>query len=386
MPSSQTDAADPIASVACPQLLTSLPESDEPIDTSDVPVEGRQLFETIYGAGDNTGRGMAYEQEMSMYTSHEDDKPQTMPVTRDEGDKEKAANLEDVGTREQAAHDKPRDRDTTRSTSTGNVSSVAPSQPCGGVDIAGCDVAQEVQFTTAYKMDDSYPHTRVDSDTSTQTDLSSQSQASSPATQISDKPFHRPTAHYPSTPFWDFTHIQQPPHYPSSLLRPGSKFIGSQQSDRQIYNVDVDILTVDTTQSSLTGYLRICGLTEDHPTLTTFFSGEIIGGPSHKYSFRTRTPSWGATDKTDLIHWARFPAWRSLSKEAKRDIDFSYPLDGGEWWQQENVYMRWKEHFLVPDHRVRSIAGASFEGFYYATFNQVEGKISGIYFHAKSER
>lgn len=48
--------------------------------------------------------------------------------------------------------------------------------------------------------------------------------------------------------------------------------------------------------------------------------------------------------------------------------------------------MRWKEHFLVPDHRVRSIAGASFEGFYYATFNQVEGKISGIYFHAKSER
>lgn len=48
--------------------------------------------------------------------------------------------------------------------------------------------------------------------------------------------------------------------------------------------------------------------------------------------------------------------------------------------------MRWKEYFLVPDHRVRTISGASFEGFYYICFNQVEGTVSGIYFHAKSEK
>ena len=48
--------------------------------------------------------------------------------------------------------------------------------------------------------------------------------------------------------------------------------------------------------------------------------------------------------------------------------------------------MRWKEYFLVPDHRVREITGASFEGFYYICFNQVAGKVSGIYFHAKSEK
>lgn len=48
--------------------------------------------------------------------------------------------------------------------------------------------------------------------------------------------------------------------------------------------------------------------------------------------------------------------------------------------------MRWKEYFLVPDHRVRSISGASFEGFYYICFNQVEGTVAGIYFHAKSEK
>jgi len=48
--------------------------------------------------------------------------------------------------------------------------------------------------------------------------------------------------------------------------------------------------------------------------------------------------------------------------------------------------MRWKEYFLVPDHRVKTITGASFEGFYYICFNQASGTVSGIYFHAKSEK
>ncbi|KAL8948676.1 MAG: hypothetical protein Q9222_005159 [Ikaeria aurantiellina] len=120
------------------------------------------------------------------------------------------------------------------------------------------------------------------------------------------------------------------------------------------------------------------GLTKDHPTLTTYFDGEIIGS---KYTFQTRHPSWGATDKTDMQHWARFPAWRPLAKQAKKP-DFHYK----NFAQRENIFMRWKESFLVPDHRVREISGASFEGFYYICFNQCNGDISGIYFHAKSEK
>ena len=120
------------------------------------------------------------------------------------------------------------------------------------------------------------------------------------------------------------------------------------------------------------------GLTEDHPTLITYFEGEIIGP---KYTFQTRHPSWGATDKTDMQHWGRFPAWRPLAKQAKKP-DFHYKNGA----QRENIFMRWKESFLVPDHRVREIMGASFEGFYYICFNQVQGTVSGIYFHAKSEK
>ena len=49
------------------------------------------------------------------------------------------------------------------------------------------------------------------------------------------------------------------------------------------------------------------------------------------------------------------------------------------------VFMRWKEHFLVPDHRIKSIHGASFAGFYYICLERRTGKISGLYFHHNSE-
>ena len=58
----------------------------------------------------------------------------------------------------------------------------------------------------------------------------------------------------------------------------------------------------------------------------------------------------------------------------------------GQLRAADHIFMRWKEWFLVPDHRVTSIQGASFEGFYYICFNQVEGRVSGIYFHARSEK
>lgn len=177
---------------------------------------------------------------------------------------------------------------------------------------------------------------------------------------------------------YEFSRLRLFPNHCSSFLRPGSKFVGTQHSDQQVYNVDVEIKHVDITEASLCGYLRIQGLTETHPTLTTYFEGEMIG---NKYTFQTRHEVWGATEGTDMSHWARFPAWRRFSKHAKRG-EFPYH----DFAQCEDIFMRWKEYFLVPDHRVRTITGASFEGFYYICFNQVEGAVSGIYFHAKSEK
>ncbi|KAF3005641.1 hypothetical protein E8E13_003403 [Curvularia kusanoi] len=163
----------------------------------------------------------------------------------------------------------------------------------------------------------------------------------------------------------------------SSLLRPGSRFKGSQTSDRQQYEVDVEIKHVDMRESFMCGYLRIQGLTDDHPSLTTYFEGEIIG---NKYNFITQHPEWGSNEKVDRQHWARFPAYKPSKPSSRTDAVSK------DWMQKEHLFMRWKEYFLVPDHRVKTISGASFEGFYYISFNQVSGSIEGIYFHAKSER
>lgn len=173
------------------------------------------------------------------------------------------------------------------------------------------------------------------------------------------------------------------PNSPSSFLRAGSRFTGTQQSERQVYEVQVEIKYVDLRESFLCGYLRIQGLTDDHPTLTTYFEGEIISG--HKHTFTTRHADWGATLATDLSHWAKFPAFRPYAKQARRASGSSH-VAMKDVAQSEHIFMRWKEHFLVPDHRVRTITGASFEGFYYICFNQVQGTVSGIYFHSKSER
>ncbi|KAJ4257435.1 hypothetical protein NW762_008559 [Fusarium torreyae] len=176
----------------------------------------------------------------------------------------------------------------------------------------------------------------------------------------------------------DFSCMRTIPSAPSSYLRPGSKFHGTQQSERQVYDVQVEIKHVDMRESFLCGYLRIQGLTEDHPTLTTYFEGEIIGS---KYSFYTQHENWGANSKVDLSHWAKFTAFRPFQKQARKG-----PVMIRDAAQRETIFMRWKEHFLVPDHRVRTITGASFEGFYYICFNQVKGEVSGIYFHSKSEK
>ncbi|KAH8894231.1 hypothetical protein GQ53DRAFT_91369 [Thozetella sp. PMI_491] len=178
---------------------------------------------------------------------------------------------------------------------------------------------------------------------------------------------------------YEYSHKRLVPAYPSRFLRPGSRFTGTQTSERQRYDVQVEIKSVDLRESSMCGYLRIQGLTDDHPTLTTYFEGEIIGP---KYGFITQHPSWGASEKIDLSHWSKFTAFRPYSRLVRKG-GRALIKDAG--WT-ENIFMRWKEHFLVPDHQVRTINGASFEGFYYICFNQLRGDVSGIYFHSKSEQ
>ncbi|KDQ61020.1 hypothetical protein JAAARDRAFT_173465 [Jaapia argillacea MUCL 33604] len=137
-------------------------------------------------------------------------------------------------------------------------------------------------------------------------------------------------------------------------LYPGAVFQGTQKSGRNSYDVTVNIVDVDFSSSSLCGYLCIRGLTDDWPELTTYFDAEIIGS---RYGFRTQ--DWSATEQDDLSHWSCFPAFKHVKPELQKPSWTVPDRDRGA------VFMRWKERFLVPDHRVQDISGASFAGFYY---------------------
>lgn len=114
--------------------------------------------------------------------------------------------------------------------------------------------------------------------------------------------------------------------------------------------------------STLSGYLSISHLTDTHPQLTTFFSGEIIG-PT--YGFLTGPRYYAqATEGDDMRHWSRFPHFRRIRNELRRPgLTLPEPrVDRGMGRERSFCFMRWKERFLVPDHKVRDISGASFAG------------------------
>ena len=163
--------------------------------------------------------------------------------------------------------------------------------------------------------------------------------------------------------------------YPEiSKLSPGAMFQGVQKSGKNTYDVSVEVVAVDMKESNLCGYLTIKGLTTDWPNLVTFFEAEVIGD---KYLFNTR--KWNADYLIDKQHWSMFPAFKEFSHLLDNE-DQNYDFTNSDY-----LFMRWKERFLVPDHKIKNISGASFAGFYYIVFQKSTGCISGLYYHSNSE-
>ncbi|TIA90445.1 hypothetical protein E3P99_01555 [Wallemia hederae] len=191
-------------------------------------------------------------------------------------------------------------------------------------------------------------------------------------------------------PFIDITRLRIP-STPLGCLSPGASFKGVQRSGWQSYTVTVDIQDVSITNSQASGYLCIDGLTRNQPSITTFFTAEIIG---NKYGFRTN--KYDATASDDLKHWSKFDAFKRITK--KDDNRMTYDLLK-DFTHTRAIFMRWKEHFCVPDSSIKDIPGASFDGFYYVcidldcppsdiTHPSIPSSgphLSGYYFHPNSE-
>lgn len=162
-----------------------------------------------------------------------------------------------------------------------------------------------------------------------------------------------------------------------SILRCGSKFRGFQRSGKSRYRVEVELHHVDLAKSFMCGYLNITGLTEDHENLTTYFDAEMIG-PDHSFM----TGKWDASEKSDREHWSKFSGFKKHRDAFMRGAPcLTSPLTSSS----DCIFMRWKEHFLVPDHNIKTLTGASFAGFYYICLNKRTNTISGYYYHNTSE-
>ena len=115
----------------------------------------------------------------------------------------------------------------------------------------------------------------------------------------------------------------------------------------------------------------IRGLTEQYPELTTYFEAEVIG-EHHPFV----TGKWESTTEIDLKHWQKFKGFAAFEDRFSRKT-FAMPPDS------PYVFMRWKEQFVVPDHTLTEVSGASFDGYYYCCANRETGTIRGFYYHAK---
>ena len=160
-------------------------------------------------------------------------------------------------------------------------------------------------------------------------------------------------------------------------IHPGARFEGFQVSGPVNYKVQVTIQDVDLDKSYLSGFLTIEGITQAYSKLTTYFDSEMIG---KDYSFLTR--KWQTNEEIDILHWNKFPSFRAYKYEkVMNNENFVYdPRLNGDF-----LYFRFKEHFLVPDHKVSNIPGASYAGFYYICIQISTQKMDGFYYHSSSQ-
>jgi len=157
-------------------------------------------------------------------------------------------------------------------------------------------------------------------------------------------------------------------------LYSGSRFVGYQKTKNNCYGVEVIIQYVDFENLYLCGHFKISGLTEEYPTLTTFFDGEIV---SSKYPFLTR--KYDADSDVDNHHWAKLIPSKHCANMFNDEYDYS------KITKSNYILMRWKESHIVNDHKIKDLNGLSFSGFYYIIFSKIRGSIDGFYYYKHSE-
>jgi hypothetical protein len=175
-------------------------------------------------------------------------------------------------------------------------------------------------------------------------------------------------------------------NYISTYLFPGAQFKGVQSQEglsdtgAHLANyqcpVVVTIQDCDLDSYRFSGFFEIQNLSADAEYLCTFFEAEICGP-----RFPLLTRKWDTDEYVDSTHWSKFSGFAPYRDVFNEDAFTVQPYAP----ESRYMFMRWKELFLVPDHRVQQVSGASFNGFYYIQFDRLTGDIDGYYFYEASD-
>ncbi|KAI3630145.1 hypothetical protein MIR68_011580 [Amoeboaphelidium protococcarum] len=163
---------------------------------------------------------------------------------------------------------------------------------------------------------------------------------------------------------------------------PSFVYRGQQTSNSQVHDVGVQFLSQDFTRNLLYGYLTISGLTNNQATITTCFEAEMVDDVNSTFL----TGKWDTDAQIDQIHWEQFESYKKLGIDLNEPSSINHQRVRSQLASSPYVYMRWKERFLYPDHKVKNIDGASYSGFYYVEYDIEQKRFTGYYYHQNSER
>lgn len=148
-------------------------------------------------------------------------------------------------------------------------------------------------------------------------------------------------------------------------LENGAVYSGEQLTNSGSFKIEMKIDSVDMSQEYMYGTFKIHNLTDKYDLLSSFFESVIVG---NKYKFTEDN-----LDDTDTVHWGMFPEWRNEILNPEYIIN-----------ESDYIYMKIKELFLLPDPKVKSIPGASIDGFYYCCYYKKLDCFAGHYYFKNS--
>ncbi|KAF9763112.1 Glucose-induced degradation protein 4 like protein [Nosema granulosis] len=156
-------------------------------------------------------------------------------------------------------------------------------------------------------------------------------------------------------------------------LERGAIYSGEQLTNSGSFKIEMKIDSVDFDQEIMYGTFQIHNLTDKYELLSSFFESVMMG---NKYEF--------AGDETDTVHWGMFPEWRNeLKKQRERPIHNNknkHDLASYKIKESDFIYLKIKELFLLPDPNLKSIPGASIDGYYYCCYYKKLDCFAGHYY------